>query len=367
MWKKTLKSGKTCYCERYTDPYTGKKKDVSVTFDKDTAKNRREALRILERKIETLMGPDLDNLRFGELGELYLADKKKVLKASTISRHEYAIKALEKLIGSDTLVDQLSAFYVRRQFLASGKEARTLNELLTRFKALIRWGYENDLIISISYLDKLQLFPDISRKERIANKFMESSELIKLLEHMAVPEWRMLTEFLALSGLRIGEALALEVRDVDLDAKVIRVNKTYDYRNRLTTTTKTEYSDAEVVIQPQLENVIRRIRHHMKLQALANQYRSTLFFQALDGGPLQYGAYNKYLRENTEAALGRKLSAHSLRHTHASLLFEQGFSIEEVSRRLRHGDSKVTREIYIHVTKRLKEKDAEKLRSVSLI
>ena len=96
-------------------------------------------------------------------------------------------------------------------------------------------------------------------------------------------------------------------------------------------------------------------------------YRTKLFFSNNEGGHINYFSYNKYLKENTLAIVGRELTTHSLRHTHASLLFEQGFTLDEVSRRLRHGDSKVTKEVYIHITKKLKEKDAEKLENVFLL
>lgn len=47
---------------------------------------------------------------------------------------------------------------------------------------------------------------------------------------------------------------------------------------------------------------------------------------------------------------------HDLGHTHASLLLEQGVSIDTISRRLGHENSVITRKIYLHVTKNLKRK-----------
>ena len=177
----------------------------------------------------------------------------------------------------------------------------------------------------------------------------------------------MLTEFLALSGLRCGEAFALERSDIDLEGKVIHVTKTYNSQLDLVSPAKTDNSIDDVVIQPQLEAVIRRIQKYMKQQQLRNNYRTNLFFSDEAGQHIHYFAYNKYLKAVTRKTLGRSLTPHSLRHTHASLLFEQGFSVDEVARRLRHGDSQITREVYIHVTEKLKEKDAEKLKAVTLI
>ncbi|MDT2524153.1 tyrosine-type recombinase/integrase, partial [Enterococcus raffinosus] len=47
-------------------------------------------------------------------------------------------------------------------------------------------------------------------------------------------------------------------------------------------------------------------------------------------------------------------------HTHCSLLFEAGLSIQEVQYRLGHSNARTTLEIYSHVTKNQQEKSAEK-------
>ena len=62
---------------------------------------------------------------------------------------------------------------IRQTLLASGKEPGTLNEHLTRIKSLIRWGYRNDYISDISYLEKLERFADRPHREKIENKFLE--------------------------------------------------------------------------------------------------------------------------------------------------------------------------------------------------
>ena len=77
--------------------------------------------------------------------------------------------------------------------------------------------------------------------------------------------------------------------------------------------------------------------------------------------------HNKYLKENSLRILGREITPHALRHTHASLLLEQGISIDTISRRLGHENSDVTREIYLHVTKKLQEKDNQQIAKISIL
>ena len=78
-------------------------------------------------------------------------------------------------------------------------------------------------------------------------------------------------------------------------------------------------------------------------------------------------AFNKYLKELSQRVLGRTITTHALRHTAASLLIADGVPLETVSRMLGHEDSKVTREIYFHITKTLKKKDNMLLENAKML
>ena len=139
--------------------------------------------------------------------------------------------------------------------------------------------------------------------------------------------WATLNEFLALSGLRHGEAIALNKKDVDLKNMVIHVSKTYDSNNQIIGPAKNDNSIDDVVIQPQLADFIRRINAMIRIQQIEYGYRSPLFISNKEGGYINYFSYNNYFRVHTKKIIGRPLSSHSLRHTHASLLFEAGFRL----------------------------------------
>jgi len=56
-----------------------------------------------------------------------------------------------------------------------------------------------------------------------------------------------------------------------------------------------------------------------------------------------------------------------MRHTHVALMAEQFIPLEVISRRLGHANSKITREIYFHVTDKMKEHDNQLIRSVKIL
>ena len=243
----------------------------------------------------------------------------------------------------------------------------TYNERLTRFKALMRWAYREELVADIGYLEKLQREKVQSVKERDKDKYLEKDEVTKLLTGMKVDDWRLLTHFLILTGLRIGEAIALNDDDVDLKNRQITINKTYSRDIAKISTTKTETSTRIISIQDELYDCCIEILKRKWQIARITGRSSEIFFPDPNHGYINYDVYAKYFRENTEHILGRRLTPHALRHTHVALLAENGIPLDVISRRLGHANSAITKDIYFHVTKRLKEQDANLIKKIKIV
>lgn len=364
MWVEITKTGKYKYVERYTDYVTGKKKRVSVTLEKNTAQAKKLAQKTLDKMIaERSALDDHEQITLRTLADAYNVAQQESTKQSTHMRNKRVVNTVIACIGEDALVERLTARHVRERLLSTGKSSTTLNEYLMRFRAMIRWGYRNDMVQNISFIDKIENFRDTPHRAKIQDKFLEAEELRSLLDGMDIELWRQVTKFLALSGLRFGELAALQKVDVDFNEKLLHVTKTYDILNNITTTTKTLCSCRDVFMQPELIACCHKLNELMLRQKLRNGIRDThgLFLFDTSGNNVRYEAYNKYLKDRSKKILGKVCTTHVMRHTHASLLLEQGVPVDTISRRLGHEDSKVTREIYLHVTEKLKEKDNEQI------
>jgi len=361
LWIEKLKNGKYRAVERYTEIMTGKVKKVSVTMDKNTAATRKAAEAALISKIMKLNSQtrDTSSLRLCDLVEHYRAYQKINVKASTYSRNYHAANTLMRILGKDTLVCRLSAGYINDRMAATGKSPGTINEHIVRLKALLRWGYKKDYIDDISYLAKLETQENEAKKEKLMNKFMESEELKALIDGMEVERWKDLTKFLALTGLRLGEAFALDLNDIDMKERLIYVKKTFDPAHDIETSTKTGTSTRNVYIQDEIIPLCRKLKSECAAQKLLGG-NGKIFLNHKN----EFYAYEKYFRENTARILGRRLTPHALRHTHVALLAEQGIYLDVISRRLGHKNSQVTKDVYFHVTKKLQAKDNEAIRSV---
>lgn len=347
--------------ETIVDPHTGLKKIVSVKVSGNGKKAEQEAFRRLQDKIEKL---GESHFKLSEIIDLYIRDQEKEWKPSTRSQVECRLHSVLSIVG-DAYMDKLTAGYIRKKLTESGKNNQTINQYQDVFKTFWKWAYRNDYVQTMEVHDKLTSFRTTPKAYRIQDKYLETPEVEKLFNAMTDRRYYLFSKFALLTGMRVGEIIALN--DVDCWGSIIRINKTWDKANHIVTSTKTVKSAREIHIQPELRECIDEIREYMKHQREVFGYNSELFFPDADGTHFKYGSYNKYLGRLTTEVLGRRLGCHVFRHSHASILAMRGMSLEAISERLGHDGSKITREIYLHRMKELKDLENRQLDKIRLL
>lgn len=346
--------------ERIVDPQTGLTKIVSVKVKGTSEKAKQEAFKRLADRIASISD---NRIKVSDAVRLWLNECQRSVKPSTYRKYRITLESILEIIG-DGYMDVLTAGYIRKKFIDSGEQNRTLNGYLKTFKTFWLWAYRNDFIPSPEVADKLNSFQDTPKKERIQDKYLEPKEVTKLLDGMKEERWKLVTELLVLSGLRIGELASLNKTDI---GEYIHVDKTYDANNKVVTSAKTFDSKRDIYIQSELRDCINRINEYQKKQEDIWGYTSMLFFPDVDGSYMKYYAYRKYLAENSLKAIGRRIVPHTLRHTHCSILASKGMDLQAISDRLGHSDSKITKEIYLHKLEEQKEKEKRQLDSIHLL
>jgi len=353
LYVERLKDGRFQYRLRYVDKRTGKAHRVSCIKNSNSRQAYNSALRELQnRAVEA----PYSRLKLEKVLSLYLEEKSRSVRPQTLRYMRFGLNAITDKIG-DLYLDELTVLDVKKAISSISEQNFTYNERLRKFKAFLRWCYQNELIKD-NMADRLSLLPD-NRKERIQDKYLEPEELQELLDAM-IPMWYYLTYFLVLSGLRIGEAFALELDDI---GEYIKVNKSFSISIRQLGETKTGVS-REVYIQPELKTLLDQ--YLIFREEYLNGRKSNLLFPGREGY-MKYNAYNKYLHLTSRKVLGREITPHALRHTSASLLIAQGVPLETVSRRLGHSDSRITKQIYLHLTEQLKRADEEAVSKAQIL
>lgn len=141
------------------------------------------------------------------------------------------------------------------------------------------------------------------------------------------------------TGLRRGEAMALTYDDIDLDNKVIHVTKSVYYE-----------SDAPLIKQPKTAAGVRTVPIFDPLAKVLPKKKGPQYLFSRDGGasPIRNGAYtdlyNAYRKE-----VGITATAHQLRHSYATILYELDVDPKIAQNLLGHSTEAMTREIYTHL------------------
>ncbi|SFL29691.1 Site-specific recombinase XerD [Bacillus sp. 5mfcol3.1] len=196
-------------------------------------------------------------------------------------------------------------------------------------------------------------------------KFIESDRIADFLREAYKYDYIYWIFYKALieTGMRKGEAAALQWTDIDLKEKTITINKSLDFRlasknpEMMFGDTKNYNSKRVITIS---EGLTSDLRFHQKYQnqnkiALNDCYyfELNLVFCRNDGNYIPKSSlFNSFSRILKKANLP-SLPIHSLRHTHAVLQLEAGASMKYLQERLGHGSMQITADVYSHISKKL--------------
>lgn len=169
-------------------------------------------------------------------------------------------------------------------------------------------------------------------------RFLTVDEVTRLLRALEEPE-RTLVLTAVLTGMRIGELLALRWRNVDFERKIIRVREAvYEGHN---STPKTQGGIRDVPIGPALEEALHQ---H---SAWSRTSDDSLVFSSRSGTHLRPG---NLLRRHLQAACAKvklpRFSWHDFRRTHATLLSDMGEPLKTAQAQLGHASLSTTAELY---------------------
>jgi integrase len=219
-----------------------------------------------------------------------------------------------------------------------GLSPSSVRNALAPVRALFATAFEEGLIRSnpAAGLRIAQRAPDEQERQ---SKALTEEELLAFLD--ALPhEWRLFFEFLAHTGLRIGEAIALTWADLDLGKKRVHVRKRL-YRGRLDTP-KSRYGLRAVPISDGIAQALWRQRRGAPDQA-------PLFPSKIGTHLDPAKVFSRVLKPAARKAGVPWAGFHTLRHTCATILFRHGVNAKQVQVWLGHHSPAFTLATYVHL------------------
>jgi integrase len=222
-----------------------------------------------------------------------------------------------------------------------GLARNTVRLALAPLKALLATAVEEGLIRSNPAAGLRNLLPmPPSGAVDEPPKALTEEELARLLDAIP-PDWRLFFEFLAHTGLRIGEAVEVRWGDLDFGERRLHVQRAF-------------YNGG--VSLPKGRKARRiRLTQGMATQLWARRKvtrgkDSDLVFPADRGGRIvQTNLTRRALKPAAWRAGVGWVTFHTFRHTCATILFRRGWNIVQVQKFLGHADSTTTMRVYVHL------------------
>lgn len=242
--------------------------------------------------------------------------------------------------------------------------------LLNIIKRIFQYGVQ---LGTVNSNPAIQVIPP-KLKARTAQKikYFDSNELKKFLTYLDSLDQTAdnllrvtLYQFLLATGLRVGEALALNWSDIDFTDSSVSVNKTIvqtlDKKERVQDGAKTKESNRVVSLDVQ---TLAMLKSWKKKQS--NEFLSLVDAKifSYDGRLYTYASEMNHLKRHFERAGVPNIGFHGFRHTHASLLMNNGVNPKEIQERLGHADYSITMNTYSHLDKDKKKDTAEKFGNI---
>jgi len=259
------------------------------------------------------------------------------LKYSSKKFYDNMIGTHLKPAFGDTQLRLISKDNVQRFLTAKaqgGSSWKTVKHIRTVLGTILEAAVRDELLTS-NPVRRTRL----PRRGPVEEPIQISAESIRaLLEALPEPS-RSIAKLLVMTGLRVGELLALRWQDVNLESGFLSVNRSV-YEGHFDEP-KTKRSKRRVPLGPKSVEILRSIPRK-------DADPSTLIFAARNGAPLsRRNLLNRQLRPACKALGLTEGNWHWLRHANATLLDSVGAPLGTVQALLGHSSSEITRETYI--------------------
>ncbi len=290
---------------------------------------------------------EVDNGRlFSEVAKEWWEQHEPTLAANTLRGYRPAYRRCVEVFG-EKLIKQISSQEIKKYIAEFSRNMarKTVATQLMIFNLIFSYGVVEGCV-EVNPCQYIKPPKGLQKKRREAAS-VEDEKIIKASSDI----W-LLPYLVLYTGLRKGEALALQYGDIDFDKNTISISKSVYH-----------VDDVPHIKRPKTEAGLRTVPLLPPLEdKLSKKSKKQDFIFSEDGGktPLREYAYQR-LWEDFAKATGITCSAHRLRHSYATMLYECGIDVKEAQDLLGHSTVAMTQDIYSHLRDARKKEAAEKL------
>lgn len=345
--EKDKKTGKWLIQYRYTDWQGKRRKSTKRGFA-----TKREAEEWLRNFLITQKA-DFD-MKFENFWKMYYADMETRLREHTMRTKKYIVELKILPYFGNKRVNDITAADIRQwqnELIKIGYSPTYLKTINNQLSAIFNYA--------VRYYD-LKSNPcakagSMGKSKAEEMDFWTGEEFRRFIDSVMNKRLSYMV-FMTLywTGMRLGELLALNPKDVDLEKRTISITKSYQRLGK-----------KDVITPPKTPKSKRVITIPEFLAADIKDYMDSLYDLQEDDRLFPITKY--YLEHEMQRGIKesgvKRIRVHDLRHSHASMLIELGFSPLEIANRLGHEKVETTLNTYAHLYPNKQTKLAERLDS----
>ena len=345
--EKDKKTGKWLIQYRYTDWQGKRRKSTKRGFA-----TKREAEEWLRNFLITQKA-DFD-MKFEDFWKMYCADMETRLREHTMRTKKYIVELKILPYFGNKRVNDITAADIRQwqnELIKMGYSPTYLKTINNQLSAIFNYA--------VRYYD-LKSNPcakagSMGKSKAEEMDFWTGEEFRKFIDSVMNKRLSYMA-FMTLywTGMRMGEILALNPKDVDLEKRTISITKSYQRLGK-----------KDVITPPKTPKSKRVITIPEFLAADIKDYMDSLY--ELQENDRLFPITKYYLEHEMQRGIKesgvKRIRVHDLRHSHASMLIELGFSPLEIANRLGHEKVETTLNTYAHLYPNKQTKLAERLDS----
>lgn len=381
--KRDKKTGGSSYLIRVSLGYDNQKKQIikSTTYNADEGMTEKQAIKEAHRQAvlfeDKCKAENLSNRRvkFQVLADewLQLIEQSQEMKPSTIVRLKGLKERTYNAIGN-VYVDKLTYRQIQSFILTLSKDGvnqksgkglsqKTQKHYLTFISDVMRYALKCGLISVNPCKDITTVKTETKEKEIYSLE--ELRVLLSKISEKANTEYKVFFNLLAYCGLRRGEALGIEYKDIDFDNGVLSIVRTSNYNKDTgvyTSTPKTKSSNRCLKLQSNIIDLIRQLKEEQRKQAdkIGDLWvDNDRLFITWCGEPMHPNTPYTWLERFCKSEDIAFKGLHSFRHSVATQIITNGVDIKTVSSFLGHSQTSTTLNIYAHAVQKSNAKALE--------
>ncbi len=312
-------------------------------------KTKKEALKA---EVEFCFANTANTITISVLWNEYTKYRRNKVKASTLYSNrliasKYILPAFGNRETKTITVSDISKW--QEELLKTGLSIQRVNSICLIFSQLFDFG-KTFYSLTDNPVKKIGSIKDQSIKvQKIDIWTKEEFELF--IDKVNSVQYKTLFYTLYYTGMRIGEVLALTFEDVDLDNKIIYVNKTLSFgdenkKGYMVTAPKTRNGNRKIDLSSRFISIINDYLQYIKSNHIKYDDKDFLFGISK---PLPKTTIGRIKNNACKEAGVKQIRIHDFRHTHASMLIEKGVDPLYVKERLGHDDISTTLNTYSHL------------------